>query len=108
MSFKSVQKKIAKGGIGMERAGAMLASRTRKTMQAHGMSTKHGIPKGVFNKKAFKNGSKKTYLHGSGELMGHETVMNKVKAMGMMGDKHMMDAESMAKMKKQMPKGMMM
>lgn len=57
MSFKSVQKQMAKGGVGMERAGAMLASRTRKTMKAHGLSTAHGIPKNVFNKKTFKKGS---------------------------------------------------
>lgn len=51
MSFKAVQAKIAaQKGVGMERAGAMLASRTRKTMAMHGMSTKHGIPKGVFDK----------------------------------------------------------
>ena len=40
--------------------------------------------------------------HGS-----HETVMKSVKAMGMMSDKHMMDSESMAKMRKQMPGKMM-
>lgn len=51
MSFKSVQAKIAeKSGVGMKRAGAMLASRTRKTMAMHGMSAKHGIPKKVFDK----------------------------------------------------------
>ena len=50
---------------------------------------------------------KRKYMHGSGELMGHEKVMKHVGAMGMMSDKHMMDASSMAKMRKQMPKGMM-
>ncbi len=69
MSFKSVQKKIAAKGVGMERAGAMLASRTRKTMEQHGLSTKHGIPKGVFNKAAFK---KKVNIPG----MSEHTMVN--------------------------------
>ena len=51
MSFESVQKKIAKRtGVRMERAGAMLAATTRRTMKKHKMSTKHGIPKNVFSK----------------------------------------------------------
>lgn len=51
MSFKVVQEKIAaRSGIGMARAGAMLASQTRKTMKKNKISTKHGIPKGVFKK----------------------------------------------------------
>jgi len=51
MSFKAVQAKIAANkGIGSDRAGAILAATTRKTMAKHGMSTKHGIPKGVFSK----------------------------------------------------------
>ncbi len=50
MSFKQVQTEMAKGGVGMERAGAMLASRTRKIMAKHGMSAKHGIPKNVFQR----------------------------------------------------------
>ena len=84
-----------KGGYSVERASAMLAAGTRKTMKKHGMSTKHGIPKDVFSKRTFK--------HGSGKLMGHD-VMKKVGSMGMMGDKHMMDKESMSKMMRQMPK----
>lgn len=49
MSFKKVQAKIAREkGISEERAGAILAATTRKTMAKHGMSTKHGIPKGVY------------------------------------------------------------
>jgi hypothetical protein len=55
MSFKSVQKKIAKRqGVSMERAGAMLAAGTRRTMEKHGMSTKHGIPKDVFQTNNFQ------------------------------------------------------
>lgn len=51
MSFKSVQKKIAKkSGAGMDSAGAILASTTRKNMKKAGMSTKHGIPEGVYSK----------------------------------------------------------
>jgi len=51
MSFKAVQEKIStQKGVGMDKAGAMLASRTRKTMALHGMSAKHGIPKNVFDK----------------------------------------------------------
>ena len=34
MSFKAVQKKIAKKGYGMKRAGAILASSTRKASPA--------------------------------------------------------------------------
>lgn len=50
MSFKKVQAKIAREkGISEERAGAILAATTRKTMARHGMSTKHGIPKGVYD-----------------------------------------------------------
>ena len=60
MSFKSVQKSMVKPGVSMERAGAMLASQTRKTMQKHGLSVKHGIPKNVFNKRTFKKGSPNT------------------------------------------------
>ena len=72
MSFKAVANKMAKKqGIAVGRANAMLASRTRKTMQAHGLSTKHGIPKNVFNKRTFK--------HGSGKLMG-EACLRKVGA----------------------------
>ena len=49
MSFKKVQEKIAREkGISKERAGAILAATTRKVMAKHGMSTKHGIPKGVY------------------------------------------------------------
>lgn len=51
MSFKAVQEKIAsKSEVPMERAGAMLASRTRTIMKKHGISTSHGIPKNVFAK----------------------------------------------------------
>ena len=51
MSFKTVQARMAKKqGISKERAGAMLASKTRSIMKKHGMSTKHGIPKGVYKK----------------------------------------------------------
>ena len=50
MSFKSVQKEIEGKGVSKEKAGAMLASRTRKTMAIHGLSAKHGIPKNVFDK----------------------------------------------------------
>lgn len=64
MSFKSVQGKIAKSkGISMDRAGAMLASSTRRNMKSAGMSTKHGIPKNVYQKKAFKS-----HLHAVGAL----------------------------------------
>jgi len=51
MSFARVASQMAKEkGISTERASAMLASNTRKTMKKHGISTKHGIPKGVFSK----------------------------------------------------------
>ncbi len=51
MSFKSVASSMAREkGISTERASAMLASNTRRTMKKHGLSTKHGIPKGVFSK----------------------------------------------------------
>jgi hypothetical protein len=50
MSFKAVAGRIAKEkGISKDRASAMLASSTRRTMKKHGMSVKHGIPKGVFS-----------------------------------------------------------
>lgn len=55
MGFKEVQAKIAaKQGVSSDRAGAMLAAGTRSTMKKHGISTKHGIPKGVFQKHSFK------------------------------------------------------
>jgi hypothetical protein len=62
MSFKAVQKKIAKQpGVSMERAGAMLAGRTRQNMKKAGMSTKHGIPKNVYAKmEELKNKMKKS------------------------------------------------
>ncbi len=69
MSFKSVSKGMAKkGGYSIERASAMLAAGTRRTMKKHGMSTAHGIPKGVFKKKAFK-------------MSQHHSVMKSVGAM---------------------------
>jgi hypothetical protein len=59
MSFKTVQSKIARReGVSMDRAGAMLAAGTRRAMTKHGVSTKHGIPKDVFHKGAFKYGGK--------------------------------------------------
>lgn len=61
MSFKSVARGMAKkGGYSMERASAMLAAGTRRTMRKHGMSTTHGIPKNVFSKRTFKKGSPNT------------------------------------------------
>lgn len=51
MSFQKVAEKIAKKkGISKERASAILAGGTRRAMRKRGMSTKHGIPKGVFKK----------------------------------------------------------
>ena len=51
MSFARVQAGIARRqGVSMDRAGAMLATGTRRTMKKRGLSTKHGIPKGVFKR----------------------------------------------------------
>ena len=63
MSFRSVQSKMAQGGVGMQRAGAMLASATRRNMKKAGLSTKHGIPKGVYQKKAFKKSMPGMSMH---------------------------------------------
>lgn len=62
------------------------------------------------NKKGMKikAATMKEYGKGKGKMgkaghSSHESEMKKVGAMGMVGDKHMMDPGSMAKMKKQMP-----
>jgi hypothetical protein len=51
MSFKTVASQIMrKQGISREAANAMLTSNTRRIMKKRRISTKHGIPKGVFSK----------------------------------------------------------
>lgn len=51
MSFKSVVKQMMHGeDLSEEEASKRLAGHTYKLMKKHGMSTKHGIPKGLFKK----------------------------------------------------------
>lgn len=52
MSFKTIAASMAKKqGVSTDRASAMLAAGTRKAMTKRGISTKHGIPKNVFQRK---------------------------------------------------------